>query len=197
MPPKKKKGKGKKKKKDDGELTVEDKYKKTLDEIAALKDHLASRKELARRAQTAGSEWETRKKEAELTLEEFKEDQKAISSDMTRQYKTMQTEMGLQIHQLKSDLARTQKQLEDTQSELSKTMEEKEQMCREKDDKINDLTLKLETMGSQYESILHNAMDNLAEKIQQSSVEWEIQSTGIQDRNKQTLLEFGLHPLYL
>lgn len=42
MPPKKK-GKGKKKKKDDAELQLEEKYQKTMDEIEALKDHLAKR----------------------------------------------------------------------------------------------------------------------------------------------------------
>ena len=40
MPPKKK---GKKKKKDDAELQLEEKYQKTMDEIEALKDHLAKR----------------------------------------------------------------------------------------------------------------------------------------------------------
>lgn len=40
MPPKKK---GKKKKKDDAELELDEKYKKTVNEIEALKDHLAKR----------------------------------------------------------------------------------------------------------------------------------------------------------
>lgn len=39
MPPKKKG----KKKKDDAELILEENYKKTMDEIEALKDHLAKR----------------------------------------------------------------------------------------------------------------------------------------------------------
>ena len=34
-----------------------------------------------------------------------------IVSDMTRQYKTMQTEMGLRIHQLETELERTNKLL--------------------------------------------------------------------------------------
>ena len=51
MPPKKKKGKGKgkeKKKDDPMAMELDDKYKKTVHEIEALKDQLAVRKELAR-----------------------------------------------------------------------------------------------------------------------------------------------------
>ena len=35
----------------------------------------------------------------------------AFPSDMTRQYKTMQTEMGLRIHKLETDLLRTRQLL--------------------------------------------------------------------------------------
>ena len=49
--------------------------------------------------------------ETEDTLHKTQDDQKAISADMTRQYKTMQTEMGLRIYQLETELARTRTQL--------------------------------------------------------------------------------------
>ena len=40
-----------------------------------------------------------------------------IPADMTRQYKTMQTEMGLRIHQLETELQRTRAQLGKTTPE--------------------------------------------------------------------------------
>ena len=49
MPPKKKKGKKKGKKGEPGELSVKDKYNKTLQEVDSLKHELETRSELARR----------------------------------------------------------------------------------------------------------------------------------------------------
>ena len=49
MPPKKKKGKKKGKKGETGELSVKDKYNKTLQEVDSLKHELETRTELARR----------------------------------------------------------------------------------------------------------------------------------------------------
>jgi len=54
MPPKKK---GKKKKKDDAELALDENYKRTLDEIEALKDHLAKRYDILN-LQSQYSQWE-------------------------------------------------------------------------------------------------------------------------------------------
>jgi len=195
MPPKKKGKKKKKKKKDDGELTVEDKYKKTLEEIEALKDHLSTRKEIARRAVSASEEWRAKKQNAYEELESCQQDAKSITADMTRQYKTMQTEMGLKVHELQSELDKTQRNLELTEAELKKTREEKDYLINEKDVEIRNLKLKIDSMEMQYESVLNDALDKLMEKIGEAKLGWENKSTMIQSRNKQTLLEFGLNPL--
>ncbi|KAI0231556.1 hypothetical protein LSAT2_018085 [Lamellibrachia satsuma] len=103
MPPKKKKG-GKKKGKDDGELQIEDKYKKALEEIEMLKEHLAVRKELARRSRAASEDWKERMQEAEKTLDEKANEQLSVNADISRQYKTMQHEMGLRNTMLEIDV---------------------------------------------------------------------------------------------
>lgn len=197
MPPKKKKGGKKKKKKDDGELTLDDKYKKTLEEMEVLKDHLAVRKEFTRRSQAQSEEMKERMLETEDTLLETHETQKAVSADMTRQYKTMQTEMGLKIYQLETDLTRARIEIE-TKDELLKNLtKEKETMEKDKDDEINELRMKIETMGHTYEHFLDNAFEKLMERVEGAKDQWEDKSTSIQSRNKQTLLEFGLKPLDL
>lgn len=199
MPPKKKKkGKGgKKKKKDDATLELEDKYKRTVDEIEALKDHLAIRKELSRRATGLSDEIRSKMKDAEKTLEEHKSDQKAINADMTRQYKTMQTEMGLRIHKLETDLLRTRQLLGTTEAELKKTQEEKDKMMKEKDDEINRLQMKIDGMEKDYERIVDEALDNLIQKIDMAKEKWEEKATLVQVNNKHLLMEFGLNPLEL
>ncbi|KAK2153593.1 hypothetical protein LSH36_291g00058 [Paralvinella palmiformis] len=197
MPPKKKKGKKKKKgRKDDGELTVDDKYKKTLEEVEALKDHLAVRKELAHRSQSAGLVWKHHMLEAQTQLEEREENQKAVSSEMTRQYKTMQTELSLRIHQLETELERTRLQLDDTQSELKKTKAEKEEMTKQKNLEIEDLQNRIKKMGDKFLKIFLDNMEQLKVQIdEQAKGRWAERATMIQSENKQTLLEFGLHPL--
>ncbi|GFR61790.1 coiled-coil domain-containing protein 153-like [Elysia marginata] len=196
MPPKKKKGKGKGKKKgkkkDDTQLELEDKFKKTMDEIEALKDHLATRRELTRRSKSASAEMARKKEEAEKELEEHKEDQKAINADMTRQYKTMQTEMGLRIHQLETELGRTRSQLSSTEAELRKSYEK---MIEQRDSEIMDLRLKIDSMEKAYENVLREALDNLMKKLDDAKELWEGRSSIIQGKNKQTLLDFGLNPL--
>lgn len=200
MPPKKAgkksgKAKGKKKKPDDTELTLEDKYKKTLDEIDALKDQLANRKELMRRAQCGSDDFKQKMKVMEGDIEEHKDDQRAISADMTRQYKTMQTEMRLHVHTLETQLTQTRQVLSKTETELKSTQEEKERISQEKDLMIQDLQKKIGGMERAYETILHDALNSLIERIDLAKHKWEEKSTVVQSRNKQILLEFGLNPL--
>ncbi|CAH1796067.1 unnamed protein product [Owenia fusiformis] len=194
MPPKKKKGKKKKKKKDGDELTIEDKYKQTLDEIEALKDHLTVRKELTRRSKVTSEEWKERMLDAENDLEVEKQDYQSVSADMTRQYKTMQTEMGLRIHQLETDLEKTSKTLEKTEADLKKTREEKDKIERLKNDEIKELQMKIDAMGMQYETVLNDHLDKLIEKIGGARAKWEDHSTMIQTKHKHILLDYGLNP---
>ncbi|XP_041373567.1 coiled-coil domain-containing protein 153-like [Gigantopelta aegis] len=199
MPPKKKKGKGKKKgkKKDDAQLQLEDKYKRTMDEIEALKDHLATRKQLSRKANMHSTEWKKRMSDVELEMRDQQDDQKAINADMTRQYKTMQTDMGLKIHTLESELQRTTQQLRRVEAELTITVEEKKRMNFEKDREIEKLKHNIYTMEKEYERILLEALGSLGDKIDKARISWGDQSTMIQAKNKHILLEFGLNPLYI
>ncbi|KAL8600297.1 hypothetical protein ACOMHN_060915 [Nucella lapillus] len=203
MPPKKKgkgkgKGKGKKKgKKDDAALELEDKYKRTMDEIEALKDHLAMRKELTRRAQSVGSQVHDRMAKAEQLLQEHVDDQKAINADMTRQYKTMQTEMGLKIHQLETELGKTRAHLDQTKEELKNTQHERDRLVKERDDEIGALKVKVSAMEKSYEGVLREALDTLQQKMVEAKSRWEDHSTGVHGKAKQVLLELGLNPLHI
>ncbi|KAH3691029.1 coiled-coil domain-containing protein 153-like [Dreissena polymorpha] len=202
MPAKKKKGKkgkkgGKKKKKDEATLELEDKYQKTVNEIEALKDHLAIRKELSRKAHGMEDEMRNKMRETEKTLEEHKLDQRAINADMTRQYKTMQTEMGLRIHKLETDLLRTRQQLSTTEADLKRVTEEKERITKEKDQEIDTLNIKIDSMEKDYERILDETLDSLISKIDIAKDKWKDEATLVQVNNKHLLMEFGLNPLEL
>ncbi|CAK8675933.1 dynein regulatory complex protein 12-like [Clavelina lepadiformis] len=197
MPPKKKKGKGKKKgkkgKKD--EAKEEDKFKKTAREIEILKDHLAHRNEIARRSQAAAVDAREKCNQAEDLLKEQQNEQKNISADLTRQYKTMQTELGIHVHQLEAEVGHLRQQLSHTQQELQSTKLAKERMEIEKNEKISNLEMRIDGMEGAYERVLTEALDSLVGKIETTKSKWEGESVVIQEQNKKTLLEFGLNHL--
>eukprot|EP00795_Rhopilema_esculentum_P016578 gene16578-8001_t len=196
MPPKAKKGKGKKKKKDDkDELSIEDKYKKTMFEIESLKEHLAMRTEIARRAQSKSEDMKEKMLEAKETIQSEKQIKLEISADLTRQYKTMQTELTLRVHTLEKRVALLQDKLDATERELKKEKLEKAQIIEQKDMIIQDLQFKIDNMETAYENILHDALDAMGDKIEEAKGRWEAESTKIQEENKMLLLEFGLNPL--
>lgn len=196
MPPKKKKKGGKKKKKEDGELTADDMYKKTLGEVEALKDHLAMRRELVRRAQTTGDTFRSQREDSQKKLLEQEDSQKAVSAEMTRQYKTMQTELSLRVHTLETELQRTRLQLDETERELKKTKAEKESIVKQKDSDIERLENNIKNMGENFLQYFLDTMEKLKENIDgEAKGRWAERATSVQASTKQTLLEFGLHPL--
>ncbi|XP_033757942.1 coiled-coil domain-containing protein 153-like [Pecten maximus] len=197
MPPKKKKGKGKgkKKKKDDASLELEDKYKKTMTEIEALKDHLAIRKEIARKSQSVGNMMKSRMAEAQKDMEEQKADQKAINSEMALAYKSMQTTLQLKVHTLDMKLMQTEAKLKETEKKLRETEDEKERITREKDEEIEKLNLNIRVMEKEYIRILDESLNSLVAKIDGAKSKWELSGSNLQARSKQNLLELGLHPL--
>lgn len=46
-----------------------------------------------------------------------------------------------------------------------------------------------------YERVLVEALDSLIDKVETTKTKWEGESVAIQEKNKKTLLEFGLHHL--
>ena len=46
-------------------------------------------------------------------------------------------------------------------------------------------------------SLLQDAFDRMASKVEDARSKWETESSEIQERNKQLLLEFGLNPLQI
>lgn len=193
MPPKKRKGK--KTRTSEGELTVDDKFKKTLEEIEALKDHLAIRKDLVRRSKEVSEQWKERMLTAEYNLEDVKDTHRAVSADMTRQYKTMQVESIQRIQHLETELAQTKARLDRAEQELHKTKEERDRVLREKEIQIEILNMKVNSMSGQYEYLFNEYMDKLVDKMTLSKVAWEKKSTSVQSNNKKLLLDFGLNPL--
>ena len=150
---------------------------------------------MARRAKSAGIELKDKMKEAEDLLTRQHADQKSVSADMTRQYKTMQTEMNLRIHQLESERDRLQIELENTQSLLKSTVKIKDKEIAERDQKIKDLEQKMNELSHDFDILLQDSFASLRVKLEDARKNWEDKSTLIQKINKKVLMDFHLHPL--
>lgn len=144
---------------------------------------------------SAGIELKDKMKEAEELLTKQQADQKSISSDMTRQYKTMQTEMNLRIHQLESERDRLQIELEKTQILLKNTIKTKDKEIATRDQKIKELEKKIKELSYDFEILMRDSFNALLVKLDEARKGWEDKSTLIQAKNKQVLMEFHLNPL--
>lgn len=153
------------------------------------------RKEVARKAKSVGVELKDKMKEAEELLTTQQADQKSVSADMTRQYKTMQTEMNLRIHQLESEQDRLQIELERTQSLLKSTTKVKDKEIADRDQRIKDLEQKVKDLSHDFDVLMQDSFTALLLKMEDARKSWEDKSTLIQARNKQVLMEFHLNPL--
>lgn len=193
MPPKKKKGskKGKKKGKKD-ELTAEDKVKLKSHEILSLKDNLAFRKDFARQTKAAYDELKDRLDETNTHIEEIEGVHKSASAYLTHQYKTMQNEAHLKMHQLETELIATRRQLEATEAELEREKREKKRIIAEKDEKIMDLEQMIENIQITYDSIIQLTMDGFNQNLDNVKFKWENKSVQLQTKNKILLAELGL-----
>ncbi|KAK2179997.1 hypothetical protein NP493_463g02050 [Ridgeia piscesae] len=160
-----------------------------------LKEHLAVRKELTRRTQAASEDWRERMEDAEKTLDDQKSTHVSVNADISRQYKTMQHEMGLRNTLLDMDVQKLTGNLAITQDELQTTQRSMKKMCEEKDDEISILRLKIDSMGTQYETVLMDNLDRLVDKMDTMRSQWEETTLNIHDYNKERLLEFGFNPL--
>lgn len=194
MPPKKKKSA---KKRDDKDLQTEEKYNQAMGEVKAMKDCLALRHSMLIQAKTNSEVCHQQLEQIQKEFQTQKSDYKAVSADMTRQYKTMQSEMTGRIHLLETELAHFKLNLKETDKLLTKEREEKRILIRDKNNEIGALQQKINSLQGSYEAILHEALDNLMNLIDLANEQWKEQSRMIQAKNMKTLSQFGLNPLDL
>lgn len=196
MPPKKKvkKKRDKSAKKIDGP-NIEEKYQQTMQKIESLQDHLAMRTEIARRSQLQSSDLRDRMQKANDEIEEERKSKHDISSDLIRQYKSMQNDLNQKIYNLEKKILELTNQLSNTEQELTSERREKQQIIEEKDATILNLERRLDHIENAYENILHDAFDMIVDKMNEARKLWKDESMEIQSKNKKLLLKFGLNPL--
>ena len=192
MAPTKKGKKGGKKKSKDGDLGEENKLKLKTHEVDALKDNLALRRELTRKSKAAYEEIRDKLDDASNQIEEIEHVHKASSAYLTHQYKTMQSDMAIKMHQLETELASTKKVLDKTEGFLAQEIEEKKRVIKEKDHVITDLNQRIDNIQIKYDSTISSTLDKFIMNLNQRKILWEEKSERLQTKNKILLAELGL-----
>uniref|UniRef100_A0A3P8T2C0 Dynein regulatory complex protein 12 n=1 Tax=Amphiprion percula TaxID=161767 RepID=A0A3P8T2C0_AMPPE len=113
---------------------------------------------------------------------------------LSRQYKTMQTELTSKVKRLEKEASQLKEELL-CQEELSKEQQKREQVEQEKDAIIVDLQHKLDNLETDYEKILIETLDSLTSQLSVARRGWEDKSTVLHQNYKELLTEFGLNAL--
>ncbi|XP_035535612.1 coiled-coil domain-containing protein 153 [Morone saxatilis] len=195
MPPKKKTKKTTKKKPEKSENDLETKYRRSVLDIAILQDHIAFQCESVIKVQSDRVDLRRRMRETEQKLHHERQDYRDVNSDLSRQYKTMQTELTNRGKRLEKEVSQLKEELVLCQEELRKEKREREQVEEEKDAIIADLQHKLDNMETDYEKILHETLDSLTAQLSVARQGREEKSTTLHQNYKELLSEFGLNAL--
>ncbi|XP_062241718.1 coiled-coil domain-containing protein 153 [Platichthys flesus] len=195
MSPKKKTKKIPKKKQDRSDNDLEAKYRRSVLDVAILQDHIAVQCESVRTVQSDRIDLRRRARDMEQKLQHERQDHRDVNSNISRQYKTMQTELTNKVKELETEVSQLNEELALCQEELREEKREREQMEQEKDATIAELQHKLDNMETAYEKILHDTLDSLTSQLSEARQRRE--DTGITlHQNYQGLLsEFGLNAL--
>ncbi|XP_022369094.1 coiled-coil domain-containing protein 153 [Enhydra lutris kenyoni] len=202
MPPKTK-GKGKKtgaqKKKENAGADVETKsaHRRAVMEKELLQDHLALRRDEARRAKASEEQLRQRLQVLEAELEEARSEGKAIYAEMSRQCRALQKEMETRSRQLEEEVTGLREQLETCQKEAKAAGQEAEQALGERDQTLAQLRAHVADMEAKYEEILHGSLDRLLAKLRVVQPQWDGAVLRLHAKYKEQLRQFGLNPLDL
>ncbi|XP_025854852.1 dynein regulatory complex protein 12 isoform X5 [Vulpes vulpes] len=202
MPPKtkeKRKKTGAQKKKENAGADVEVKYAHRLAvmEKELLQDHLALRRDEARRAKASEDQLRWRLQMLEAELEEARSEGKAIYAEMCRQCRALQKEMETHRRQQEEEVMGLRKKLETCQREAEAAQQEAERALGERDQTLAQLRAHVADMEAKYEEILHGNLDQLLAKLRAVRPQWDGAVLRLHAKYKEQLHQFGLNPLDL
>uniref|UniRef100_H2NFK4 Dynein regulatory complex protein 12 n=1 Tax=Pongo abelii TaxID=9601 RepID=H2NFK4_PONAB len=198
MPPKnkekgKKSGAQKKKMNWGADVEAESRHRLVVLEKELLRDHLALRRDEARRAKASEDQLRQRLQGVEAELEGASEG-KAIYAEMSRQCHALQEDMQTRSKQLEEEVKGLQGQLEACQREAAAAQEEAEQALGERDQALAQLRAHVADMEAKYEEILHDSLDRLLAKLRAIKLQWDGAALRLHARHKEQLRQFGLTP---
>ncbi|XP_012910413.1 coiled-coil domain-containing protein 153 isoform X3 [Mustela putorius furo] len=172
-------------------------YRRVVMEKKLLQDHLALRRDEARRSKASEEQLRRRLQVLEAELEEARSESKAIYAEMSRQCRALQKEMETRSRQLEEEVTGLREQLETCQKEAKAAGQEAEQALGERDQTLAQLRAHVADMEAKYEEILHGSLDRLLAKLRVIKPQWDGAVLRLHAKYKEQLHQFGLNPLDL
>uniref|UniRef100_A0A8C9HD22 Dynein regulatory complex protein 12 n=1 Tax=Piliocolobus tephrosceles TaxID=591936 RepID=A0A8C9HD22_9PRIM len=187
MPPKnkekgKKSGAQKKKKNWGADVEAESRHRLVVLEKELLRDHLALRRDEARRAKASKDQLKQRLQRVEAELEGSRSEGKAIYAEMSRQCHALQEDMQSRSKQLEEEVKGLQGQL---CREAATAREEAGQALRERDQALSQLRTHVADMEAKYEEILQDSLDRLLAKLRATKSQWDGTALRLHARHKE------------
>lgn len=178
-------------------MEAESKHRLAMLEKELLQDHLALRRDEARRAKASEDQLKQRLQVLETELERTQSEGKAIYAEMSRQCQALQKEMNTRNGQLEEEVRDLREQLETCQREAKAAQEEAELALGERDRTLAQLRAHMVDMEAKYEEILHDSLDQLLAKMRAVKPQWDGAVLTLHAGHKEQLRQFGLNPLDL
>ncbi|KAI8906642.1 hypothetical protein DFJ77DRAFT_196396 [Powellomyces hirtus] len=204
MPPKKKPGSaGKKKAKSKEPVSLEsldltEKLLKSSTEVDVLHRELAFQTSTSAVLRLQMEEQKARIAQLEEQLERKSKDRLDLTSDMGRQYKSMQAEMAVKIGGLEMQVVELTNRLNATNLALQECGRERNAIVAEKDAALEDQQVKMSYMSAEFESMLNETLAKMAKKLETVSQRWkESDNIHLSDVNQRRLADFHLTRLTL
>uniref|UniRef100_UPI0037E7C757 dynein regulatory complex protein 12 n=1 Tax=Semicossyphus pulcher TaxID=241346 RepID=UPI0037E7C757 len=193
MPPKKKTKKPTKKNPEKSASDLEAKYRRSILDVAVLQDHIAFQCESVIKVQADRVDLTRRMRDMEQKLQHERQDRRDVNSELSRQHKTMQTELGSKVNRLEKEVSQLKEELVLCQDALKKEKREREQVEKEKNTTIADLQHKLDNMETDCEKILHETLDSMTSQLSVAQQGWKGKRTELHQDYNELLSEFGLN----
>ncbi|KAI9365497.1 hypothetical protein DFJ73DRAFT_808007 [Zopfochytrium polystomum] len=119
-----------------------------------------------------------------------------VTSDMTRQYKTMQAEMTVRIQSLEAQVAELKTKLSMTQKAAQDAALEYQKVIEQKDEIIEEQNIKMGYMSSEFENMLNETLSKMSRKLDAVSQRWKENDTmHLSESNSRRLADFHLSRL--
>ncbi|KAJ3213385.1 hypothetical protein HK099_007416, partial [Clydaea vesicula] len=117
-----------------------------------------------------------------------------LTSDMSRQYKTMQAKMSQKIQNLEFEVIELKNKLERTQLQLQETIKENEKTISEKDLIIEDQHVKMSYMSHEFEQMLNDTLIKMTKKVELVSLKWkETEGIKLSESSQKRLIDFQVN----
>ncbi|XP_029964585.1 dynein regulatory complex protein 12 [Salarias fasciatus] len=174
---------------------LEEKYRRSVLDVAVLQDYIVFQCESARKVQSDRSDLRRRVRDMEQRLQHERQDLRDISSDLSRQYKSMKADLTGKVRTLEEEAIQLREKLASCQEELRKEKKERERVEQEKEAIITDLQHKLDSMESDCEKVLHETLDSLTSRLAAARRGREDASGALHRNYTELLSEFGLNAL--